>query len=194
MPGTICATHRMRRRPFHFHYCSCSPIHNASCAPFAPCLRGLGPPEGGLAVLHPWVGSSTKFEAPSHNRFRNFDEASEPISCIESNSLELSLFAGSIFAPAIICMNLHNLTAHRQHPICGWFGSHVMRNSKRKLRLVESQQTMLNHSKQFRCGDKILESGIYRVYHRNHRLAHEVTLLRDQLFPKMHKVRGRGFI
>jgi hypothetical protein len=62
-----------------------------------------------------------------------------------------------------------------------------MRNSKRKLRLVKSQQTMLNHSKQFRCGEKILESGIYRVYHRNHRLAHEVTLLRDQLFPKCIK-------
>jgi hypothetical protein len=62
-----------------------------------------------------------------------------------------------------------------------------MRNGKRKLRLVKSQQTMLNHTQQFRCGDKILESGIYRVYHRKHRLAHEVTLLRDQLFPKCIK-------
>jgi hypothetical protein len=61
-----------------------------------------------------------------------------------------------------------------------------MRNGKRKLRLVKSQN-MLKDTKQFRCGDKILESGIYRVYHRNHRLAHEVTLLRDQLFPKCIK-------
>ncbi len=59
--------------------------------------------------------------------------------------------------------------------------------SKRKLRLVKSQQNMPKEAKQFRCGDKILESGIYRVYHGNHRLPHEVTLLRDQLFPKCVK-------
>jgi hypothetical protein len=40
---------------------------------------------------------------------------------------------------------------------------------------------------QFRCGDNILESGIYRVTHSGHRLAHEVTLLRDQLFPRCIK-------
>jgi hypothetical protein len=68
-----------------------------------------------------------------------------------------------------------------------WFGSPYMRNSKRKLRLVKSQEKILKDTKQFRCGDKIPESGIYRVYHRNHRLAHEVTLLRDQLFPKCTK-------
>jgi hypothetical protein len=38
--------------------------------------------------------------------------------------------------------------------------------------------------RQFRCGDKIVESGIYRVIHREHRLPHEVTLHRDQLFPR----------
>jgi len=37
---------------------------------------------------------------------------------------------------------------------------------------------------QFLCGNKIPESGIYRVVHRSHRLPHEVTLLRDQLFPR----------
>ena len=62
-----------------------------------------------------------------------------------------------------------------------------MRNGKRKLRLVKSQPNILKSTKQFRCGDKILESGIYRVYHGNHRLPHEVTLLRDQLFPKCVK-------
>jgi len=62
--------------------------------------------------------------------------------------------------------------------------SPFMSNGKRKLRLVKAQPCMSKSTKQFRCGDKILESGIYRVYHRNHRLAHEVTLLRDQLFPR----------
>jgi hypothetical protein len=62
-----------------------------------------------------------------------------------------------------------------------------MRNGKRKLRLLKSQENILKNAKQFRCGDKILESGIYRVYHGNHRLPHEVTLLRDQLFPKCVK-------
>jgi hypothetical protein len=59
-----------------------------------------------------------------------------------------------------------------------------MSTGKRKLRLVKSQHKMAKEMKQFRCGDKILESGIYRVYHGDHRLPHEVTLLRDQLFPK----------
>ena len=62
-----------------------------------------------------------------------------------------------------------------------------MSAGKRKLRLVKSHHNMAKATKQFRCGDKIVESGIYRVYHRNHRLAHEVTLLRDQLFPKCTK-------
>ena len=63
----------------------------------------------------------------------------------------------------------------------------VMSNGKRKLRLIKSQHNMPKNTKQFRCGEKILESGIYRVYHGNHRLPHEVTLLRDQLFPKCVK-------
>jgi hypothetical protein len=71
--------------------------------------------------------------------------------------------------------------------MCVGSGPPYMRNSKRNLRLVKSQEKILKETKQFRCGDKIPESGIYRVYHRNHRLAHEVTLLRDQLFPKCTK-------
>jgi hypothetical protein len=67
-----------------------------------------------------------------------------------------------------------------------WFGFPFMSTGKRKLRLVKSHN-MPKETKQFRCGDKILESGIYRVFHRNHRLAHEVTLLRDQLFPRCLK-------
>jgi hypothetical protein len=46
---------------------------------------------------------------------------------------------------------------------------------------------MSKMKRQFRCGDRIAESGIYLVLHSNHRLPHEVTLLRDQLFPKCAK-------
>ncbi len=59
-----------------------------------------------------------------------------------------------------------------------------MSSKKRKLRLVTSRHGMRQAGKQFLCGDKIPESGIYRVVHSNHRLPHEVTLLCDQLFPK----------
>ncbi|HET8890322.1 MAG TPA: hypothetical protein VFQ41_15580 [Candidatus Angelobacter sp.] len=62
-----------------------------------------------------------------------------------------------------------------------------MSTAKRKLRLVSSRHSMPKAKTQFRCGDKILESGIYRVVHSSHRLPHEVTLLRDQLFPKCTK-------
>src|SRR4051812_49033079 len=61
-----------------------------------------------------------------------------------------------------------------------------MSGKKRKLRLVASPHDM-SMQKQFRCGETILESGIYRVVHQNHRLSHEVTLLRDQLFPRCTK-------
>jgi hypothetical protein len=33
-------------------------------------------------------------------------------------------------------------------------------------------------------GEKIAQSGIYRVIHLNHRLPHEVTLLKDEEFPR----------
>lgn len=59
-----------------------------------------------------------------------------------------------------------------------------MSTTTRKLRLVSARHSMPKAKTQFRCGDKIPESGIYRVVHRDHRLPHEVTLLRDQLFPK----------
>lgn len=35
----------------------------------------------------------------------------------------------------------------------------------------------------FRTGQKVPESGIYKVLHTEHRLPHEVTLLRDSDFP-----------
>lgn len=39
----------------------------------------------------------------------------------------------------------------------------------------------------FQTGQIIPESGIYKVIHLQHRLPHEVTLLRDQEFPKCSK-------
>ena len=59
-----------------------------------------------------------------------------------------------------------------------------MRYRKRKLENEVPRLEMPKARKKFRCGQKILESGIYRVVHRDHRLAHEVTLLSGQLFPK----------
>jgi len=39
----------------------------------------------------------------------------------------------------------------------------------------------------FETGQKIPESGIYRVVHQQHRLPHEVTLLKGELFPRCIK-------
>lgn len=39
----------------------------------------------------------------------------------------------------------------------------------------------------FRTNEVVPRSGIYRVRHKKHRLPHEVTLLRDQQFPKCAK-------
>jgi hypothetical protein len=39
----------------------------------------------------------------------------------------------------------------------------------------------------FRTGKIVLESGTYRARHRKHRLPHEVTLLRDNTFPRCAK-------
>ena len=36
----------------------------------------------------------------------------------------------------------------------------------------------------FRAGEPIPKSGIYRVFHVGHRVSHEVTLLRGELFPR----------
>lgn len=35
----------------------------------------------------------------------------------------------------------------------------------------------------FRVGEPVPESGVYRVFHSEHRASHEVTLVRDQAFP-----------
>lgn len=35
----------------------------------------------------------------------------------------------------------------------------------------------------FRVGEMIVETGVYRVFHSEHRVSHEVTLLRGEQFP-----------
>jgi hypothetical protein len=39
----------------------------------------------------------------------------------------------------------------------------------------------------FRTDEGVIQSGMYRVRHQNHRLPHEVTLLRGQRFPRCAK-------
>lgn len=41
-----------------------------------------------------------------------------------------------------------------------------------------------------RTDEAVPQSGIYRVSHRKHRLPHEVTLLKDQQFPRCSKCRN----
>lgn len=36
----------------------------------------------------------------------------------------------------------------------------------------------------FRVGETIPESGIYRVFHRGHRVSHEAVLLKSEAFPR----------
>lgn len=67
-------------------------------------------------------------------------------------------------------------------------GSCGMRAKQSKLFLVESPATGMGEQQvTFRTGERITRSGIYRVIHRKHRLPHEVTLLRDQVFPRCAK-------
>jgi hypothetical protein len=65
-----------------------------------------------------------------------------------------------------------------------------MSRKRSKVTLLSPRHNMPEAVKQFRCGERIPESGIYRVVHERHRLPHEVTLLRDQLFPKCIKCDG----
>jgi hypothetical protein len=85
MQGAICGTRRMHQQPFHFHCCSCFPIHSVNCAPFALLPQGFERPERERWVFLVLVRSLTNFFAPSNNHFGIFDEEAELISCIESN-------------------------------------------------------------------------------------------------------------
>lgn len=64
-----------------------------------------------------------------------------------------------------------------------------MRAKQSQLILVKSAPSGMRKQSTFRTGEPIAESGIYRVIHKAHRLPHEVTLLRDQVFPRCAKCR-----
>ena len=54
--------------------------------------------------------------------------------------------------------------------------------------LVKSaSRSMRRQRPVFRTDEVVPQSGIYRVRHQKHRLPHEVTLLRDQQFPRCSK-------
>ena len=55
------------------------------------------------------------------------------------------------------------------------------------LHLVKSGPGKMVKRPVFRTDEMVSESGIYRVRHKKHRLPHEVTLFRDQQFPRCAK-------
>jgi hypothetical protein len=55
------------------------------------------------------------------------------------------------------------------------------------LHLVKPRRTRGVKRRFFRTGESIPDCGIYRVVHRRHRLPHEVTLLRNEQFPRCSK-------
>jgi hypothetical protein len=60
--------------------------------------------------------------------------------------------------------------------------------AKPKLFLVKSAANGIGEQQvTFRTGESITRSGIYQVIHRKHRLPHEVTLLKGQIFPRCAK-------
>lgn len=59
-----------------------------------------------------------------------------------------------------------------------------MRGKQPSLFLVKSSPSSTRKKHALRTGEPITASGIYRVVHREHRLPHEVTLLRGEEFPK----------
>ena len=53
--------------------------------------------------------------------------------------------------------------------------------------LVKSAAGKMAEGATFRTDEIVPQSGIYRVRHSSHRVPHEVTLLRDQYFPRCAK-------
>ena len=62
-----------------------------------------------------------------------------------------------------------------------------MRTKRSSLFLVKSAPGKMVKSPKLHTDEIVPQSGIYRVRHRKHRLPHEVTLLRDQKFPRCAK-------
>jgi hypothetical protein len=64
---------------------------------------------------------------------------------------------------------------------------HEMRAKGSSLFLVKSAPGKMVKRPIFRTDEMVPQSGIYRVRHKKHRLPHEVTLFRDQQFPRCAK-------
>lgn len=62
-----------------------------------------------------------------------------------------------------------------------------MRAKGSSLFLVRSVPDKMVNRPRFHTDEIVRQSGIYRVRHKKHRLPHEVTLLRDQYFPRCAK-------
>ena len=56
-----------------------------------------------------------------------------------------------------------------------------LKSSAREESVLAAQKPM---AKPFHTEELVPESGVYRVMHAKHRLPHEVTLLKGQLFPR----------
>jgi hypothetical protein len=64
------------------------------------------------------------------------------------------------------------------------------RTDRRSLHLVDSGDDRATEMKKLNVGDQVPESGIYQVTHQQHRVPHEVTLLRGERFPPCEKCDG----
>jgi len=62
-----------------------------------------------------------------------------------------------------------------------------MRPKKSSLFLVKSSPSDMVKGPVFRTDEMVSQSGVYTVRHQQHRLPHEVTLLRDERFPRCEK-------
>ena len=62
-----------------------------------------------------------------------------------------------------------------------------MRAKTSSLFLAKSAPGKIVKGPNFKTDEFVPQSGIYRVRHRKHRLPHEVTLLKDQQFPRCSK-------
>jgi|ERR1051326_6922396 hypothetical protein len=60
---------------------------------------------------------------------------------------------------------------------------------KPELFLVKASMNEMSAERLYRTGETIPHSGIYRVIHHQHRLPHDVTLLKDEMFPRCAQCR-----
>jgi hypothetical protein len=65
-----------------------------------------------------------------------------------------------------------------------------MRAKASSVFLLKSVPGKMVKRPRFRTDQVVAQSGIYRVRHRKHRLPHEVTLLKDEQFPRCSKCRN----